>query len=47
MTQKLLKLKNDTDHDNGNKYITTQEFNRLTGDNFASRLKQANLARKK
>ena len=32
-----------TDHDHGN-YITTQEFNKLTADNFAAR--QANLATK-
>ena len=35
-----------TDHDCSNKYITTQEFNKLTTDNFAGRLKQANLATK-
>ena len=29
------------DHD---KYITIQEFNKLTSENFAARLKQANLA---
>ena len=34
-----------TDHDH-DKYITTPEFNKLTGDNFAARLKQTNLARK-
>ena len=33
----------DYNHD---KYITTQEFNKLTADNFAARLKQANLATK-
>ena len=27
-----------------NKYITTPEFNKLTAENFAARLKQANLA---
>ena len=31
------------DHD---KYITTPEFNKLTSENFAGRLKQANLANK-
>ena len=31
------------DHD---KYITTQEFNKLNAQNFASRLAQANLASK-
>ena len=33
------------DNDQG-KYITIQEINKLTIDNFASRLKQANLASK-
>ena len=28
------------------KYITTQEFNELNAENFAARLKQANLVRK-
>ena len=32
-----------TDHDN---YITTQEFSKLTSENFAVRLVQANLASK-
>ena len=31
------------DHD---KYITTQKFNKLTSDNFTSRLEQASLANK-
>ena len=51
----LVKKKNDyntkineiekkiTDHD---RYITTQEFNKLTAKNFAARLKQVNLASK-
>ena len=45
--QKLMKLKIKitTDHDY-NKYIITQEFNKLTSENFASRLKQANLVSK-
>ena len=34
-----------TDH-NHDKYITTPEFNKLTSENFAARLKQANLASK-
>ena len=34
------------DHDHGNKYITTPEFNKLTSENFAARLKQAILASK-
>ena len=29
-----------------NKYITTQEFNKLTSENFTARMKQANLASK-
>ena len=28
------------------KYVTTQEFNKLTAENFAARLKQANLVNK-
>ena len=44
MAQKLVKLKKKiTDHDHNNKYITTQELNKLTSENFAARLKQANL----
>ena len=34
-----------TDHDH-NKYITTQEFNKLTSKNFTARLVQANLVSK-
>ena len=34
-----------TDHDH-DKYITTPEFNKLTLENFAARLAQANLASK-
>ena len=34
-----------TDHDH-DKYITTPEFNKLTAENFAARLTQANLASK-
>ena len=37
--------KKTTDHDHA-KYITTQEFNKLTSDNFAARLPQAKLATK-
>ena len=33
------------DDDHG-EYITTQEFNKSTADNFAARLKQGNLASK-
>ena len=46
MTQKLVKLKKKKIvHEHG-KYITTQEFNKLTAENFAARLKQTNLANK-
>ena len=38
-----IKNKITTDHDH-DKYITAQEFNKLTLDNFAARLAQANLA---
>ena len=37
--------KKTTDHKQG-KYITTPEFNKLIGENFAARLKQANLVTK-
>ena len=37
------KITTDHDHD---KYITTQEFNKFTSENFTTRLKQANLANK-
>ena len=47
MTQKFVKLKKKKikkfDH-NQNKYITTQEFNKLTSENVSARLKQVNLA---
>ena len=36
------KIATDHDHD---KYITTQEFNRLISENYTTRLKQANLTR--
>ena len=37
---KISKIENKiTDHDHG-KYITTPEFNELTGENFIARLKQ-------
>ena len=32
-----------TDHNHNNKCITTQECNKSTAENFAARLKQANL----
>ena len=34
-----------TNHDH-DEYITTQEFNKLTSDNFAAKLAQANVASK-
>ena len=37
--------KKTTDHDH-DKHITTPEFNKLTAENFAARLAQANLASK-
>ena len=41
-----MKFENKTsDHDHDT-YITTPEFNELTGENFAARLKQKNLASK-
>ena len=43
---KIGEMEKKLNHDHGNKYITTQEFNRLTAENFAARLKQANLATK-
>ena len=48
ITQKLMtwKQKKSTDHGHSNKYITTQECNKLTSENFAARLAQANLASK-
>ena len=47
ITQKLVKFKTkiSTNH-NHDKYITTQEFNKLTSENFTARLAQANLASK-
>ena len=35
-----------TAHDQSNKYFTPPEFNKLTSEYFAARLKQANLASK-
>ena len=35
-----------TDHHHSNNHINTQEFSRLTADDFADRLTQANLASK-
>ena len=45
--KKINEIKNEIttnyDHD---KYITTQEFNKITSENFTARLKQANLVKK-
>ena len=38
--------KKDTDYDHSNKYVTTPQFNRLTVEKFAARLRQENLASK-
>ena len=44
--RKICEIENKiTDHDH-DKYITTQEFNKLTSENFTASLKQANLASK-
>ena len=40
-----IKTKIATNHDN-DKYITTQEFDKLTSENFTTRLRQTNLASK-
>ena len=49
VTDYIIKINEDekeiTDH-NHDKYIATPEFNKLTSENFAERLKQANLAGK-
>ena len=44
MKLKKKKKKKITDHYH-RRYITTPEFNKLTADNFADRLKQANLVK--
>ena len=46
MTQKLVSLKKRLTYHNHDKYITTPEFNTLTGDVFSSRLAQANVITK-
>ena len=38
--------KKSIDRDHSNKYITTQEFNKLTAENFAPRLVQEKLVSK-
>ena len=43
----LSKIENKiTDHDHSNKYITGQEFNKLTANKLAARLKEANFTTK-
>ena len=44
---KIIEIENKitTDHDH-DKYITTQEFNKLTSENFAAKLAQASLTSK-
>ena len=44
--QKLVNLKKNTNSDHSNKYITTQEFNKLMSQHFSARLAQANRASK-
>ena len=44
VSQKLMKLEKNTNHEHDNKYIATQDFDMLTTNSFAHRLKQANLA---
>ena len=46
ITQKLEKLKKKITNSNHNKYITTPEFNKLTAETFAAKLRQANLVTK-
>ena len=45
--QKLVKQKKKVSNHNHDKDITTSEFNKLTTENFAARLTQANLVIKK
>ena len=46
MILKLKKLKNKLNNHNHDKYIDTQEFNKLAADVFNARLAQANLITK-
>ena len=46
LTQKFNEIEKKITDYNHDKYITTQEFNKLTAEDFAARLKQANLERK-
>ena len=44
--QKLMEFKMENKIPNHDKYITTPEFNKLTAESFAARLKQADLVKK-
>ena len=46
LTQKIDEIEKKITDYNHDKYITTQEFNKLTAEDFAAILKQANLERK-
>ena len=47
MTKKIGEIENKiNDHDQSNKYVTTQEFNKLTSETFDARLAQAKLTTK-
>ena len=43
---KINKIEKKITYHNHDKYITAQEFNKLTAEKYAARLKQANLASK-
>ena len=43
---KINEIEKKITDDNHDKYITTPEFTKLTSENFAARLKQANLVTK-
>ena len=43
---KISEIEKNITYHGHNKYITTQEFNKLTGENFAARLAQADLVTK-
>ena len=45
-TRKTSEIENITTNHDHDKYITTQEFNRLTSENFTAWLARENLARK-
>ena len=42
----VLNIKISESENNNSKYITTQEFNKLTAENFAAKLEQADLVNK-